>query len=438
MHAHTSRIRGLVGGVAIVVGAVLTAAGCSSSGGSTGPKTGSLAVTITTPTGVTPAITVSGPGGYNKALSATTTLTGLTAGSYTVTAAAATDGNAIVTTVDTATISGSPATVTANSTATTSVTYAPRPGSGGMWIANFAVNSVVQYTAAQLSATTAAPPATALGTSANGVGVAVDAAGNLWVARHDNQVVAEYSVSQLGSSQAVAAADSLLSDGTSLTDPSGLAFDAQGNLWVADQGDSSIQEFTPAQLAAGGSPTPAVIISASAGSLQQPFGLAFDKNGNLWVSNATGNTLVEFTSSQLATSGSPTPAVTLTAASNSIVGPLLIAFNATGNLWVPNSFTGYNTIVEFAASQLVASGSPTPAVTLTEGAGIMRNPSGLAFDASGDLWVANGGGSVVEFTASQLATSGSPTPAIVVSGSSLGFPWGLAFDPPAKNLPLTP
>ena len=36
----------------------LAATGC---GGSTGPKTGSLTVTITAPGGVTPAVTVSGP-----------------------------------------------------------------------------------------------------------------------------------------------------------------------------------------------------------------------------------------------------------------------------------------------------------------------------------------------------------------------------------------
>ncbi len=50
--------------------------------------TGSLEVTVSgLPGGTTAAITVTGPGGYSKSITATTTLTGLTAGSYTVNAA---------------------------------------------------------------------------------------------------------------------------------------------------------------------------------------------------------------------------------------------------------------------------------------------------------------------------------------------------------------
>jgi hypothetical protein len=97
------------------------------------------------------------------------------------------------------------------------------------------------------------------------------------------------------------------------------------------------------------------------------------------------------------------------------------------------------TVVEFTASQLGASGSPTPAVTLsTTGTGNFAfEPTGLAFDASGNLWVASGNGAlVVQFAASQLVVSGAPTPTVTLSGSSLVGPIWLAFDPPSANLPL--
>jgi hypothetical protein len=70
-------------------------------------------------------------------------------------------------------------------------------------------------------------------------------------------------------------------------------------------------------------------------------------------------------------------------------------------------------------------------VTLSATNGSLSAPSGLAFDASGDLWVANDiSRTVVEFGASQLAASGAPTPIVTLSGSALSAPRGLAFDPP--------
>lgn len=55
---------------------------------------GSLTITVTgLPTGTAPAITVSGPDGYNRSLSATETLSGLIPGEYTVTALPVSDGS---------------------------------------------------------------------------------------------------------------------------------------------------------------------------------------------------------------------------------------------------------------------------------------------------------------------------------------------------------
>src|SRR5262249_45302605 len=58
----------------------------------------------------------------------------------------------------------------------------------------------------------------------------------------------------------------------------GLAFDATGNLYVANSSDGTIHKFGKTGLDLG--------IFASAG-LQSPRGIAFDNNGNLFVANST-------------------------------------------------------------------------------------------------------------------------------------------------------
>lgn len=427
-------IRSLLGAAAIAV--VLTA--CGSGGGSSAPKTGAAAIVVTAPAGVTGNVTVSGPNGYSTSVSTTTLLTGLAVGSYTVTAAPVVGSDPIVGTADTAAVSGSPISVTVGSQDTATVAYGSRAGSGGLWVAQYGpAKTTIEYTAAQIASTTSAAPATAIamGTSGN-FGAAFDPSGNLWVAAFFNNEIMEYTASQLASSGSPTPAAVINTGGGSA--PAGLAFDANGNLWVTYGAANTIVEFTPSQLASSGSPSPSITISASSSSLSTPIGLAFDESGNLWAANAGSNTVVEYKQTQLTATGAPTPTVTVTGGTGSISGPLLIAFDASGNLWVANGNTSTpNTVVGFSPSQLATSGTPAPAVVLSASSGSLAQPSAIAFDNSGNMWVSNLiGNSIVEFTPSQLVTSGSPTPNTTVTGSSLSEPFGLAFDAHATNLPI--
>ena len=199
----------------------------------------------------------------------------------------------------------------------------------------------------------------------------------------------------------------------SLEGPVGSAFDAAGNLWVGNLNGTSIAEFTPSQLASSGSPVPAIVISG----LTAPSAVAFDSSGDLWVTTGTG--IDEFTPDQVTSSGSPTPTVVISGAADGSVG---LTFDAAGNLWVGN-YDSSNSVLEYTPEQLTASGSPTPAVTLSG----LTTPVLPTFDAKGDLWVAEHNGTgVVEFTPDQLTTSGSPTPAVSLGG--FVEPSGLTFD----------
>jgi len=207
-----------------------------------------------------------------------------------------------------------------------------------------------------------------------------------------------------------------------------LAVDASGDLWVADC-HVGLAEFTPAQLVAGGDQTPAVLLTDSL--LVCPFAMAFDGGGNLWVSDYLSNRLVEFSPAQLAVTGSPTPIDTIGAINGSMDHPSGLAFDSSGNLWVSNRTSSM--LVDYTASQLAASGAPVPqtSIAMPAGAGLL----GATFDHRGTLWVTDvSHGVVYGMTSAQLAESGTPVPAVTIDGSGLagGFaPEQPMFDPTA-------
>ncbi len=285
--------------------------------------------------------------------------------------------------------------------------------------------------------------------------IAFDSAGNLWEANFGGSTVAEFSAAQIaalgtnGSPTPVAtiSSTSYLVSGIShdsIDGPSTVAFDAAGDLWVANWSEDIVVEFTPAQLAAlgtDGSPTPAATIVSS--TFSAPSNLVFDAAGDLWVENHDNNTLDRFSAAQLSALGTtpnPTPVAVIASTTYNVGGsshaslsdPYGLTMDAAGDLWAANAG---DTVVEFGAAQLVVSGSPTPVATITSSA--MELPNGLAFDSSGNLWVtdfdANSTGSIFEFSAAQLAALGAnpaPTPAATIVGGStgLGAPIGIALD----------
>ncbi len=266
----------------------------------------------------------------------------------------------------------------------------------------------------------------------------------LWVANGTN--VVEYIPSQLaaGSTQM---APHLINNSGVFGAPQGVVFDSNGDLWVIDGGtvatggtvQPALYEFTPAQLAdlsTSNSPSPNITIQST--NFVFPQQAVFDAKGNLWVSDNGANSVFVFTPAQLAaTNTSASPNITITS-TPAFTGPLGITFDTIGDLWVANN--GTTTIFEFKAQNLPqssGSGSLTPDVMLSDdGNGSIQAPWALIFDSKGDLWSsnANSPSTIVEFAASSLTASGSPTPAVTLSpvmegmSATLSAPNGIAFD----------
>lgn len=169
-----------------------------------------------------------------------------------------------------------------------------------------------------------------------------------------------------------------------------VAFDEAGNAWVSNPGlgltscpncVGLIFELSSSQLESGGEQTASVMLydDGSGTSIARPEELAFDRNGNLWLANNESDTVVEFAKTQLTSSGNPVPMVKLS--SHAFDGPDGLAFDAKGNLAVYSGgsgpIIGDGTIARFTVKQLRSSGAPRPKVTV---GGLVCCDSQIVFD----------------------------------------------------------
>jgi len=251
--------------------------------------------------------------------------------------------------------------------------------SGNMWVVNTLGTSIVEFTAGQLidlGATSNPVPAVTITSSFVNPLADFDKSGNLWVSDHGTDEIFEFSKKQLKAGGDITPKVTISS--TDLNGVRNIAFDHKGNLWLSNDDSNQIVEFAKKSLAKGGPLTPPVIISDDgSGSLDSCESIAFDRDHNLWVANAGNDTVVELAASSLKTTGSPTPAVTIGATDGSLDTPVGIGFDDKGNLWVSN-FSGA-TVVEFSPSQITSSGSPTPTVTISSTSDSLDGPEQFSF-----------------------------------------------------------
>jgi sugar lactone lactonase YvrE len=190
---------------------------------------------------------------------------------------------------------------------------------------------------------------------------------------------------------------------TGLSSPTGLAYDTNGNLYVANNGNGNISKYT-----SGGGLVSAAFNTTA---LTAPYGLAFDTNGNLYVSNTDSGVINKITSA-----GAVSTFYTF-AAGNVPTG---LAFDTSGNLYVATSTS--NTI-----TQLSSTGVFQASVALPNGSA----PKLLAFDTNGNLYVANYGNNTVS-KITPFPAFVAPTPAAVSAAAPT-----VTTTPPVITSPLT-
>lgn len=177
-----------------------------------------------------------------------------------------------------------------------------------LWVANTNNGTIVRFDSAQLASGGSPTPSVILSGVEHPTGLAFDAAGGLWFSQDGSHRVAKYSAAQLETSGIKLPEVILTSDGPDIGNPVGLAFDAAGNLWIANAGQSNVAALFANHLATSGFVHADIVISPTSTLPSLPLGLAFDDHGNLWVVYAEG-VLTEYDRTALVATGAPAPAV---------------------------------------------------------------------------------------------------------------------------------
>jgi len=304
----------------------------------------------------------------------------------------------------------------------------------GLWTVSGGTREIARLAVAQLQTDGTRTPATRLSTSAATLltlnSIAFDDSGVMWVASEDDSRLIGFAPGSDGAAGVITPLITIQPVSGSIAGPTGIAFDTDGSLWVANFANGTIVRFDKSQLSKSGAPVPSVTITG----IDHPTGLAFDALATLWVTDLRANTVSRYLRAQLATSGEKPPAVVLSATSNSLVNPSGIAFDSFNNMWIAN--TGAESVVEFRPPQRTTSGSPDPVVTLHPTETSLGVPAGLAFDDEGSLWIMGGQGTLSKFTVGSIAGSGNAEPLLQVKLENNSLLWSIAFWPKPSGFPL--
>ncbi|HEY1738698.1 MAG TPA: fibronectin type III domain-containing protein [Acidimicrobiia bacterium] len=254
--------------------------------------------------------------------------------------------------------------------------------------------------------------------------LAVDSSGNIYIADTNNNRIRKVTPAGVVTTLAGNGTAGYVNGSGSSAEfnaPNGIAIDSSGNVYVGDTNNNDIRKVTSSgttSLFAGSSSQTAGSTDGSNATFNQPNGLAFDASGNLYVADANNNKIRKITSGGTTSTfaGSGTAGyVNATGTSAQFNGPQGVAIDSSGNVYVAD--TNNNRVRKITSAGVVTLAAGSGTVGTADGlsaAAQLNQPKGVAVDPGGTLYIADSANSLIRMVnssgyVSTVAGSGNAT-----------------------------
>ena len=272
-------------------------------------------------------------------------------------------------------------------------------------------------------------------------GVTVDAAGNLYVADYNNRI---RKVDTNGYISTVAGGgtggDGGPATSASLNNPTGIALDGVGNLYIADRGNNRVRRVdTSGNINAFAGTNSAGFAGdgglATYAKLSSPTAVATDAAGNVFIADSVNNRVREVNVSGIITTFAGTNVSGFAgdggAATNArLNNPTGVAVDISGDVFVLDASNNRIRMIDTNGSITTVAGSGNPSYGGDGGAATnagLFGPQGVALDVSGNLYIGDNGNrvrkvllyaSLPAFTISHAAWANAGNYSVAVTGSA--------------------
>jgi hypothetical protein len=180
-----------------------------------------------------------------------------------------------------------------------------------VYLSSKATSEIDVYTSTNVNGAPAATISGPLTTLVNPTAMAADRSGNLYVV--DGSQIKVFANAAAGGNIAPSV---IAGAATTLNSPAAVAVDVHGNILVAD--GTAVKIFAAGS---SGDVAPSAVISGPATGLQNATGVAVDGTGAIWVCDAGANALYRF---KAGSTGNATPLVVVSGAGTTLNDPLAI------------------------------------------------------------------------------------------------------------------
>ena len=226
-------------------------------------------------------------------------------------------------------------------------------------------------------------------------GVAVDSSGHVYVADQGNHRIRKISPAGVVTTFAGSTQGYMDDTGTAakFNAPSGVAVDSSGHVYVADQGNHRIRKIDPAGVVTtlAGSTSGSADGTGTAAQFNGPYGVAVDSSGQVYVADFSNNRIRKIDPTGVVTTlaGSSYGYMDGTGTAARFRYPTGVAVDSSGQVYVADLLN--NRIRKISPTAVVSTlaGSSSGYMDGTGTAAQFNQPSGVAVDSSGNVYVAD-------------------------------------------------